>query len=111
MAQIIAEEYNTTISNTIIPIFSQSGDDRYINADKMIMKGSNVLPHALFNHVADKVGLKGEKIKAYIERLRNRIIKIRPDEYYNPIINIDVYGTLGLVFDNNFEKIAEYIEH
>lgn len=109
MAQIIAEEYNTTISNTIIPIFSQSGDDRYINADKMIMKGSNVLPHALFNHVADKVGLKGEKIQAYIEWLRNRIIKLRPDESYNPIIHIDVYGTLGLVFDNNFEKIAEYI--
>ncbi len=109
MAQIIAEEYNTTISNTTIPIFSQSGDDRYLNADKMIMKGSDVLPHALFNHVADKVGLKGEKIQAYIEWLRDRIIKLRPNEAYNPIIHIDVYGTLGLVFDNNFEKIADYI--
>ena len=29
MAQVIAEEYDTDISTEIIPIFSQSGDDRY----------------------------------------------------------------------------------
>ncbi len=109
MAQVVADEYGTTISDTIIPIFSQSGDDRYMNADKMIMKGANVLPHALFNHVEEKVGWKGEKIRDYLEWLRNRIIKFRPYEAYNPIIHIDVYGTLGIVFNNDFEKIATYI--
>ncbi len=109
MAQVIADEYNVTIADTMIPIFTQSGDDRYQNADKMIMKGAAVLPHALFNHVADKVGLKGEKIEAYVEWLRNRIIEHKPFESYHPTIHIDVYGTLGLVFDNDFKKIAEYI--
>ncbi len=109
MAQIIAEEYGTTISNSIIPIFSQSGDDRYLNADKMIMKGADVLPHALFNHVEEKTGLKGEKIQAYIEWLRDRILKFKPYKSYNPVIHIDVYGTLGPVFNNDFEKIADYI--
>ena len=109
MAQVIAEEYGTEISKTIIPIFTQSGDDRYLNADKMIMKGADVLPHALFNHVETKVGLKGEKIKDYIQWLRDRILKLKPFESYNPTIHIDVYGTLGLVFDNNFEAIANYI--
>ncbi len=109
MAQVIAEEYGTKIADKIIPIFSQSGDDRYLNADKMIMKGADVLPHALFNHVEEKVGLKGEKIAAYIEWLRDRILKFKPYEGYNPIIHIDVYGTLGLVFNNDFEKIADYI--
>lgn len=109
MAQVIADEYGTTLSDTIIPIFTQSGDDRYLNADKMIMKGAEVLPHALFNHVEEKVGLKGEKIEAYIEWLRNRILKNKPYEEYNPVIHIDVYGTLGLVFNNDFEKIADYI--
>ncbi|POY36622.1 methylaspartate ammonia-lyase [Solitalea longa] len=109
MAQVIADEYGTTISDDMIPIFSQSGDDRYLNADKMIMKGANVLPHALFNHVEEKVGLKGEKIAAYLEWLRNRILEFKPYESYNPIIHIDVYGTLGLVFNNDFEKIATYI--
>ncbi|GAD05067.1 methylaspartate ammonia-lyase [Porphyromonas crevioricanis] len=109
MAQVVADEYGTTVSDKLIPIFSQSGDDRYQNADKMIMKGAEVLPHALFNHVEEKVGLKGEKIVAYLEWLRNRILNNKPFESYNPTIHIDVYGTLGLVFDNNFENIANYI--
>ncbi len=109
MAEVIAEEYGTKISDRIIPIFSQSGDDRYLNADKMIMKGADVLPHALFNHVETKVGFKGEKIKDYIAWLRDRIIKLKPFESYNPTIHIDVYGTLGIVFNNDAEAIAKYI--
>lgn len=109
MAQIIAEEYNTRVSDHMIPIFTQSGDDRYLNADKMIMKEAEVLPHALFNHVETKVGLKGEKLKDYVMWLSRRIKdkRVRPD--YNPTIHIDVYGTLGVVFDNDYKKIAEYI--
>lgn len=57
----------------------------------------------------EKVGLKGEKIVAYLEWLRDRILSNKPFETYNPTIHIDVYGTLGLVFDNDFEKIASYI--
>lgn len=109
MAQVVAEEYGTNVSDCMIPIFTQSGDDRYTNADKMIMKGAQVLPHALFNHVEEKTGLKGEKIEAYLEWLRNRIIQFKPYENYQPVIHIDVYGTLGIVFNNDFEKIAGYI--
>lgn len=109
MAEVIAAEYGTHVSDTMVPIFTQSGDDRYMNADKMIMKGAAVLPHALFNHVEEKVGLKGEKIEAYVEWLRNRVIEKKPFADYNPIFHIDVYGTLGIVFNNNFEKIATYI--
>lgn len=109
MAQVIAEEYGTALASDLIPIFSQSGDDRYLNADKMIMKGANVLPHALFNHVETKVGMKGEKIKEYIVWLRDRILKLKPTDDYQPVIHIDVYGTLGIVFNNDFEAIANYI--
>ncbi|HHW80688.1 MAG TPA: methylaspartate ammonia-lyase [Bacteroidales bacterium] len=109
MAQVIADEYNTEISSEIIPIFSQSGDDRYLNADKMIMKGVDVLPHALFNHVETKVGMNGEKIKEYLEWLNNRITSNKPYPTYNPAIHIDVYGTLSVVFDNDLEAIANYM--
>ena len=77
MTAVIAEEYGLKISDRLIPIFSQSGDDRYLNVDKMIMKGVDVLPHALFNHVETKVGWKGEKIKEYLEWLRDRILTDR----------------------------------
>ena len=56
MCEVVADEYGCTVSETPIPIFTQSGDDRYNNADKMIIKGAQVLPHALINHVETKLG-------------------------------------------------------
>ncbi len=109
MAQVVAEEYGTTVSDKMIPIFTQSGDDRYLNSDKMILKGANVLPHALINNVSDKLGNDGEKLLDYVKWLRNRIIELRPVEEYVPVLHIDVYGTLGLAFNNDYEKIASYI--
>ncbi|MCL2285813.1 MAG: methylaspartate ammonia-lyase [Firmicutes bacterium] len=110
MAQIIAEEYGTTISNTPIPIFSQSGDEPQLNADKMILKKADVLPHALFNNV-DKIGFQGFKLLEYVKWLRNRIFDLRWSDTYNPIIHLDVYGTIGMVFDHSYDKIAEFLQH
>ncbi len=109
MAEVVAEEYGLEVSKTTIPVFSQSGDDRYLNSDKMILKGSNVLPHALINHHVDKLGLQGEKLKEYVVWLRDRILKLRQNESYTPTLHIDVYGTMGTSFNNDFEKIADYI--
>src|SRR5699024_10166438 len=71
MAEVIKEEYDTDIDLKRIPIFTQSGDDRYTNADKMIIKEADVMPHGLFNNVEEKLGLKGEKLKEYVEWLRD----------------------------------------
>ncbi|MCL2832417.1 MAG: methylaspartate ammonia-lyase [Treponema sp.] len=110
MAKIIAQEYGLEVSDKLIPIFSQSGDDRYTNTDKMILKGADALPHGLFNNVPAKVGNNGEKLAEYVTWLRDRIIKLRPSQTYSPVIHIDVYGTLGIVFNNNPEKIAGYLK-
>lgn len=111
MCQVIAKEYNTRVLDEIVPIFTQSGDDRYENADKMIIKGAQVLPHALINNVSEKLGYDGEKLEEYVAWLRDRIISLREDNSYNPIIHIDVYGTLGVAFgNNNYEKIVSYME-
>ncbi|MCC3868411.1 methylaspartate ammonia-lyase [Terrisporobacter mayombei] len=111
MCQVIAKEYNTQVLDKIVPIFTQSGDNRYENADKMIIKGAQVLPHALINNVSEKLGYNGEKLEEYVAWLRDRIINLRDDNSYNPIIHIDVYGTLGVAFGNdNYEKIVSYME-
>lgn len=110
MATIIAEEYHTQVSETLIPIFSQSGDNRYDNVDKMIIKGSQVLPHGLINNVASKLGLQGEKLLEYVKWLRNRIDEIKSDDTYQPVLHIDVYGTLGIIFKQDYERMADYLE-
>ena len=108
MAQVIADEYQTQVSDKIIPIFTQSGDDRYLNADKMILKSADVLPHALFNNIL-KVGKKGEKLLEYVLWLRNRIYEIRVEEYYKPVIHIDVYGMLGEIFGSDYDALVSYL--
>lgn len=110
MCQVISEEYNTNILDKIVPIFTQSGDDRYENADKMIIKEAQVLPHGLINNVNDKLGKNGEKLEEYVAWLRDRIINLRNDNSYIPIIHVDVYGTLGAAFGNdNYDKIVDYM--
>jgi methylaspartate ammonia-lyase len=108
MAQVIAEEYNTTVSDKMIPIFTQSGDDRYLNADKMILKSADVLPHALFNNIK-KSGKKGELIMEYVLWLRNRIYQVRVDENYKPVIQLDVYGMLGEIFGSDYVSLVDYL--
>lgn len=109
MAEVIAEEYNTTVSETMIPIFTQSGDNRYDNADKMILKSADVLPHALINHVEDKLGMQGEKLVAYVKWLVERINKLKTSNSYTPVIHLDVYGTFGAAFNNDLNKVADYM--
>ena len=111
MCEVVADEYNLTVSETPIPVFTQSGDARYDNADKMIMKGADVLPHALINNVVTKLGENGEKLLSYVEWLRDRILALRTDESYLPVLHIDVYGTIGAWLGNdNYEAMADYIE-
>ena len=111
MCEVVADEYGCTVSETPIDIFTQSGDDRYNGADKMIIKGAQVLPHALINNVADKLGLKGEKLAEYVAWLRDRILANRTDDNYLPVFHIDVYGTIGAIFgNNNYTAMADYIE-
>jgi methylaspartate ammonia-lyase len=109
MAEIIRNEYNPThkVLNRV-PIFAQSGDDRYYNVDKMILKEVDAMPHALINNVKEKLGLEGEILLDYVTWIKNRILEKRTKESYDPILHFDVYGTLGIAFDNDVDKIIEY---
>ena len=69
-----------------------------------------MLPHALINHVETKLGNNGEKLLEYVKWLHDRIIALRPNESYQPVLHIDVYGTMGIAFNNNLEKIADYMK-
>jgi methylaspartate ammonia-lyase len=110
MANIIAEEYHTEVSHELIPIFSQSGNNRYDNVDKMILKASAVLPHGLINHVESKLGYQGEKLLDYVKWLRQRIDEHKNTEDYSPVFHIDVYGTLGIIFKEDYDSMVDYLE-
>ena len=111
MCEVVADEYGCSVSESPIPIFTQSGDDRYTNSDKMIIKGAQVLPHALINHVDTKLGRNGELLADYVAWLRDRILENRAYAEYMPVMHMDVYGTIGVIFGNkNYTAMADYIE-
>ncbi|MEL5720371.1 MAG: methylaspartate ammonia-lyase [Treponemataceae bacterium] len=110
MAEVIVDEYKINRKIQRIPIFTQSGDDRYDNADKMIIKQADVLPHGLFNNVEEKTGKNGEKLLEYVKWLKNRIETKRPCPNYKPILHIDVYGTIGDFTNNDVEKMTAYLK-
>lgn len=107
MANVVADEYGTKVSQCEIPIFTQSGDMRYKNVDKMILKKAGVLPHGLINNVPDKLGNNGEKLLEYVSFLNNRIKELGSSDYA-PSLHIDVYGTIAMLFENNYQKMVDY---
>ncbi|OAT81326.1 methylaspartate ammonia-lyase [Desulfotomaculum copahuensis] len=107
MAGVLAAEYGTELAVEPVPIFVQTGDDRYLNADKAILKRADVLPHGLINHVRAKLGERGELLLDYIRWLKGRIEKLGGGDY-RPVLHIDVYGTVGQAFANDPARISAY---
>ena len=108
-AEVILDEYQLPLIAEAVPLFGQSGDDRYAAVDKMLLKGVDALPHGLINNVPDKLGYKGEKLEEYIRWLVARVEKLRTSPDYKPSLHIDVYGTIGLIFDQDANRVADYI--
>ena len=110
MCEVVADEYGCAVSDKPIAIFTQSGDARYDNADKMIIKRADVMPHALINHI-DKIGHQGEVLADYVRWLTNRIRSLSGDPEYLPVLHIDTYGMVGTVFGNgNIAAMADYLQ-
>lgn len=109
-SEVVCRDYNLPVINQAVPLFAQSGDDRYTAVDKMILKHIDVLPHALINNIETKLGYKGELLLEYVHWLSDRVTKLRTDESYKPDLHIDVYGNIGTIFKYNAEKMADYFQ-
>ncbi len=106
--EVVAEEYNLELQALPVPILAQSGDDRYLNAEKMIIKRVDILPHGLINNVMTKLGERGEKLLDYACWLKKRIRELGSEDY-QPIIHLDVYGTIGQAFSGDRKAIVDYL--
>jgi methylaspartate ammonia-lyase len=109
-ARTLADHLGTTPATAPVPVFGQSGDDRYVNAEKMMIKGVPVLPHGLFNSV-EKLGENGEALREYVTWLVERAQELGPEEY-RPRLHLDVYGVLGEVFGAPYDRpaVVDYVQ-
>jgi methylaspartate ammonia-lyase len=109
MAEVIRDEYETGAPLDPVPLYAQTGDDRYGNAEKMILKGVDVLPHGLINNVAEKFGASGEILADYVRWLVGRIRELAPSPGYQPRLHLDLYGCAGLAFGGDTDAVAAYL--
>ena len=109
MAEVVRDEYDTGSLLKPVAMFVQSGDQRYDNVDRMILKRADVLPHGLVNNLESKVGSDGQLLLDYVTWVRDRIISLRDDETYIPVLHIDVYGTIGEAFNDDVDRVADFV--
>jgi methylaspartate ammonia-lyase len=107
MAEVIAREYQSTVSETPIAILASGHRDDPLQLDRTILKRPELLPHASFTTV-EHVGRSGEKLLAFADTVATRLRQIGGDDY-RPRIHLDVYGTLGELFGDDIDKIAGYL--
>jgi methylaspartate ammonia-lyase len=91
-----------------VPILVSSTTNDWKQLDQRILKRVDLLPHSSFTHVERDVGLRGEKLLEYARGVVARIAEIgEPD--YHLTLHLDVYGTLGGLFNNQVEPIVAYL--
>ncbi len=111
MAEVVRDDYATGVVLRPVGVFAQCGDERYDNVDKMVLHRVEALPHGLINAVADKVGADGELLVDYVRWVRGRVVALRSDPSYRPVLHLDVYGTIGLAFGGDVDRMADYLRH
>jgi methylaspartate ammonia-lyase len=104
MAEVITEEWGLPRPSAPVPIHAQSGNERYLNADKMIVRRVASLPHALVDNVPEQVGEDGTKLSRYVRWLKGRIEELGVAGY-RPTIHLDVHGALGQIFENQLGQV------
>lgn len=104
MTEVIANEYKTSIAVDPVPIFAQTGEEFYLNTEKMILLKLPVLPHSSIKTLNDF-----EQLIDMIKWTRKRVIELGGTDY-SPILHFDVYGTIGWFFNNNISEMVHYFK-
>lgn len=107
VAAVLARAYGLDLQPYAVPIYAQSGDQREINVQKMVLKRVDVLPHGLINN-SEKFGAQGETFKQFVGWVVQQIQELGSSDYH-PTLHFDLYGSPGFAFDLDVERIADYL--
>jgi methylaspartate ammonia-lyase len=109
MWQTLQREWGIAESVKEVPIQGSSGNNRVVNADKMIINRLAGLPHGQIDDIETQLGFKGEVLLDYVSWLTRRISELGDSDYL-PVVHLDVHGAIGKIFDNEPQKICEYLQ-
>ncbi|MDR2334268.1 MAG: methylaspartate ammonia-lyase [Burkholderiaceae bacterium] len=109
MARVIKDEWELPGPLAAVPIYAQSGDERYTNVDKMILKSVPILPHGLINTL-ELVGTDGAELENYVRWIVGRVESLKTQRDYCPRIHLDVYGMVGASVQGSPERTADILQ-
>ncbi len=107
--QTLQREWGLVEVPQAVPIQGSSGNQREVNAEKMLRNRLAGLPHGQVDDIPNQVGAQGENLLGYVNWLRKQIGDLG-DKNYHPVIHLDVHGALGVVFNDDAKKIGEYLK-
>jgi methylaspartate ammonia-lyase len=107
VAELIAREYGCEIAESPVPILSMCPTDQVKQVDKMIMKRAELLPHGSFGNVKE-LGADGVNLLDYAGWIAERVRALGGEDY-RPGIHLDVYGTVGELYDHDTERMAAFL--
>jgi len=105
--QTIQREWGITDLVKEVPIQGSSGNNRQVNADKMIVNQLAGLPHGQIDDIPNQLGSRGEVLLSYAKWLKARIYELGGSDYL-PTIHLDVHGAIGKIFEGSVESIVQY---
>ncbi|MBU8828912.1 methylaspartate ammonia-lyase [Mycolicibacterium goodii] len=108
MGRVIMDEWNLPGALAPVPLYGQTGEDRRVGVDKMVLKHVPVLPHGLINTPA-LVGAQGQALVDYIAFIRERIARLSQRSDYLPVLHLDVYGQVGVVAEGSIARTADIL--
>ena len=107
MAEALRVTYKLEMPKRV-PIFAQSGEERYRNVDKMILKEADALPHGLINS-PPLFGSRGSALLDYVSWVRQRVRDVGRTEYA-PTLHFDIYGLAGFEFGIRSDRLTAYCD-
>lgn len=69
-----------------------------------------MLPHGLINNVSSKLGNDGRLLVEYVSWVRQRVLDLRADPSYAPVLHFDVYSTIRIAFDGETARMCDDLE-
>lgn len=106
-AEVVAAEYGSVLRDKPVDILASCHRGDALQLDRVIMKRAAVLPHASFTMAVD-LGPGAKVLTEYARSIARRIQEVgAPD--YKPRIHLDLYGTLGDLFGDDLDGLADYI--
>ena len=107
-AEVIARDYGTEIADSPLPILGMCPTDHRMMVEKMILKRVDILPHGSFTNLQNDLGPDGGKLVAYADWVSGRVQVLGAADYH-PAMHLDVYGTLGQLFGEDWDAMAGFI--